>query len=186
MHQQEVVNTGEYYWSCLNRSQNSQGTLWLLASSFSDPALACRTLRVSTASVSTLILKSSSQKQLTWQAREALAFKSFIDSLRFKEKMTIIPKEIFQTNMLRASTWNISSVLIWEMWWRWWLMALGPLESASHLPADIVSLKKVSAAPGSMMFIGISCVMHTSFHVHNISQRWQFRTALPFCRQFAC
>ena len=46
-------------------------------------------------------------------------------------------------------------------------MALGPLESASHLPADIVSLKKVSAAPGSMMFIGISCVMHTSFHVHN-------------------
>ena len=124
MHQQEVVNTGEYYWSCLNRSQNSQGTcIWLLASSFSDPALACRTLRVSTASVSTLILKSSSQKQLTWQAREALAFKSFIDSLHFKEKMTIIPKEIFQTNMLRASTWNISSVLIWEMWWRvsgWW------------------------------------------------------------------
>ena len=46
-------------------------------------------------------------------------------------------------------------------------MALGPLESASHLPADIVSLKKVSAAQGSMMFIGISCVMHTSFHVHN-------------------
>jgi hypothetical protein len=46
-------------------------------------------------------------------------------------------------------------------------MALGPLESASHLPADIVSLKKVSAAQGSMMFIGISCVMHTSCHVHN-------------------
>jgi hypothetical protein len=32
MHQQEVVNTGEYYWSCLNRSQNSQGTCTALAS----------------------------------------------------------------------------------------------------------------------------------------------------------
>jgi len=27
MHEQEVVNTGEYYWSCLNRSQGTCTTL---------------------------------------------------------------------------------------------------------------------------------------------------------------